>query len=81
MPNLAKLAAAMAVLPVSTADCERGFSTMKRVKTPLRNRLKEETLNSLLMISVEGPPAEEFNFNAGCDSWGRMAKRRLNVTS
>ncbi|KAI8522106.1 hypothetical protein Bbelb_018600 [Branchiostoma belcheri] len=33
-------------------NCERGFSTMKRVKTPLRNRLKEETLNNLLMISI-----------------------------
>ncbi|KAI8522072.1 hypothetical protein Bbelb_018260 [Branchiostoma belcheri] len=60
-------------------NCDRGFSTMKRVKTPLRNRLKEETLNNLLMISVEGPPAEEFNFNAACDSWGRMEKRRLNI--
>ncbi|XP_078581210.1 zinc finger protein 862-like [Branchiostoma floridae x Branchiostoma japonicum] len=81
MPNLAKLAAAASVIPVSTADCERGFSTMKRVKTPLRNRMNESTLNNLLMISVEGPPAEEFDFNAACDSWGKMAKRRLNVMS
>ncbi|KAI8497641.1 hypothetical protein Bbelb_242930 [Branchiostoma belcheri] len=36
-------------------NCERGFSTMKRVKTPLRNRLKEETLNNHLMISVDCP--------------------------
>ncbi|KAE8293775.1 hypothetical protein D5F01_LYC06711 [Larimichthys crocea] len=79
MPNLAKLAAAMAVLPVSTADCERGFSSMKRVKTSLRNRMKESTLNNLLMISMEGPPAEEFNFHAACDSWAGMARRRLNV--
>ncbi|CAH1264092.1 ZNF862 [Branchiostoma lanceolatum] len=72
MPNMAKLAAANAVIPVSTADCERGFWTMKRVKTALRNRLKAETLNNLLMISIEGPDAEEFNFDSACDNWAGM---------
>ncbi|KAI8487178.1 hypothetical protein Bbelb_349760 [Branchiostoma belcheri] len=30
MPNLAKLAAAISVTPLSTADCERGFSAMNQ---------------------------------------------------
>ncbi|KAI8487213.1 hypothetical protein Bbelb_350110 [Branchiostoma belcheri] len=63
MPNLAKLAAAISVIPVSTADCERGFSAMKRIKTPARNRLKVATLDSLL-IGMEGPPGEEYDFHA-----------------
>ena len=49
-PNLCKLAQICLVLPVSTADCERAFSTMKRVKTPLRNRLNTKTLDALLRI-------------------------------
>jgi hypothetical protein len=34
-PNLTKLAAIGLLLPVSTVDCERGFSTLTRVKTDL----------------------------------------------
>ncbi|KAI8479756.1 hypothetical protein Bbelb_425040 [Branchiostoma belcheri] len=81
LPNMARLAAAILVVPVSTADCERGFSTMKRVKTCLRNRLKAVTLNNLLMISIEGPEAEEFDFDSACDKWASMCKRRLSVTT
>ena len=60
------------------ADCERGFSTMKRVKTPLRNRLGEATLDNLLTISIEGP--EDFNFESVCDRWASLSKRRLDVS-
>ena len=52
-PNLAKLAAIGLLLPLSTVDCERGFSTFTRVKTNLRNRLASKTLNNLLVISIE----------------------------
>ena len=34
-PNLSTLASIALILPVTTADCERAFSTMKRVKTEL----------------------------------------------
>lgn len=53
---------------------------MKRVKTTLRNRLKAETLNHLLMISIEGPSSEDFDFEEACDNWDRKRKRRLNVS-
>ncbi|RXM93255.1 hypothetical protein EOD39_19279 [Acipenser ruthenus] len=62
-------------------NCERGFSTMKRVKTPWRNHLKQETLDNLIMISIEGANPESFDFNAACDSWAGMSKRRLHVTT
>ena len=55
-PNLTKLATIGLLLPVSSVDCERGFSTLSRVKTKLRNRLSNKVLNYLLMISIEGPP-------------------------
>ena len=57
-PNLCKLAQICLVLPLSTADCERAFSTMKRVKTPLRNRLNTKTLDSLMRIRIEGADLE-----------------------
>ena len=39
-PCISRLASIALTLPVSTADCERGFSTMNRIKTSPRNRLK-----------------------------------------
>ena len=43
------------ILPVSTAECERAFLTMKRVKIALRNRLITANLNHLMRISINGP--------------------------
>ena len=71
--ELAKLAAAALVIPMSTADCERGFSAMKRIKTDLRNSLKTETLDYLMRISIEGKDREDFNFDRSADMW--VAKR------
>ncbi|XP_033639715.1 uncharacterized protein LOC117300121 [Asterias rubens] len=42
-PNLAKIASATLVIPVSTADCERGFSKLKRTKTrPIMSQLANQ---------------------------------------
>ena len=53
-PTLSKLASITLTLPVSTADCERGFSTMNRIKTNPRNRLMTTTLDMLIRLSSEG---------------------------
>ena len=50
-PNLTCLVAVQLVLPVTTATVERSFSDMRVVKTRLRSRLRENTLDQL-MISV-----------------------------
>ena len=42
----------LATLPVSTASVERSFSTLKRVKTLLRNVMVDDRLSSLAMIST-----------------------------
>jgi len=54
-PNLACLAAVQLVLPVTTATVERSFSDMRLVKTRLRSRLGENTLDQLMRICIEGP--------------------------
>ena len=60
LPNLTKLAAIGLLLPVSTVDCEKGFSALSRVKTYLQNRLCNRTYNNLLIISIEGPDTENY---------------------
>ena len=76
-PELSKLAQICLVIPVSTADCERGFSAMARVKTKLRNQMKNSTLNHCLRILIEGPPIETFDFEKVLDTWKKHGHRRL----
>ncbi|WAR31542.1 ZN862-like protein [Mya arenaria] len=81
MPNLRLLAAVGLLLPTSTADCERGFSTLKRVKTAQRNRLQNEALNAVLRVSMEGPSVADFTKTEAekmVSEWARE-KRRLLV--
>ena len=48
--ELAEFAIECLILPWSNTEIERLFSQMKIIKTPLRNRLSDEMLNSILRI-------------------------------
>ena len=78
-PQLSKVASISALIPVSTAECERAFSAMNRIKTDLRNRLSTSTLDYLMRISIEGPSVQEFNLERAANIWGGMRNRRLSV--
>ena len=54
-PLLSKIAGIMVACPVGTAGVERSFSTMNRLCSKLRQRMTQEHLSSLLLISQEGP--------------------------
>ena len=78
-PNFCRVALIGLLIPTSTADCERGFSALKRIKTPLRNRLSDSITNQLLFIAIEGPPLAEFDTDAACSSWASKRNRRIKV--
>ena len=40
------------VLPVSVAECERSFSTLKRLKIYLRSTMGQERLVGLALMSI-----------------------------
>jgi hypothetical protein len=40
---------------------ERGFSAVKRIKSDRRSNLRTETMNHLLLASIEGPALEDYN--------------------
>ena len=79
-PLLAELASCTLSLPVSNAECERGFSALKRTKTTLRNRLSTKSLDAILHITLNGPGRHNFNFQRAIDKWGKLMNRRLTVT-
>ena len=76
-PNFTNLASVCLCLPLTTTDCERAFSTMRRVKTRLRGQLINKTLNNCMRISIEGPPLQEFDFNTAVEDWSKLKKRRI----
>ena len=80
-PNLIPLLIFCAVLPVSTASCERRFSYQNRIKSECRNSLKTDTLDDLLTIAVNGPSLEEFNPAAAIDNWYFSAQRQRYTNS
>ena len=54
-PNLSNLASILMVLPVATATVQYTFSTMKLIKTRLRSKMGEDTLEHTMCICIEGP--------------------------
>lgn len=50
--------------PVATAEAERCFSTLKRIKTFLRNTMGQDRLNALAVLSIQKERiAEILDFN------------------
>ncbi len=52
-PNLVKALQIILTIAVSSASCERSFSSLKRIKTWLRTTMKEERLVDLATLSIE----------------------------
>jgi hypothetical protein len=72
----------MAVLPttsVDCVDCERGFSSLNRIKNDLRNHLENPHLARLIRISETNMDALAFyedNSESFVASWLHSKKRR-----
>nr|CAH7730301.1 unnamed protein product [Callosobruchus chinensis] len=52
-PNIHRLLRILATIPITTTTPERSFSTMKRVKTWSRNKMRNERLSSLALLSIQ----------------------------
>ena len=77
-PNLFKLVSAAFAIPVTSADCERGFSTQNRIKRAHRSSLGAKQLDVLMRISIQGPPIEQFDFGKALSIW-RKSNHRISL--
>ena len=77
-PLLLQVAEVCLSMPVSNVWPERGASALKRLKTCLRNSLKKEMLESLLHITINGPPVQssEHFISKAVALWKNTKKRR-----
>ncbi|CAH2013282.1 unnamed protein product [Acanthoscelides obtectus] len=75
-----KLLSILITIPMSTSEAERSFSMLKRIKTFLRNTMKEERLSALGMLSAEKhfvSGIENFN-NKVIENFATKKERRMD---
>lgn len=80
-PLISDLLARLAVLPATSAQAERVFSTMKRIKTAQRNRLNTTTLDHLIRVSMEGPKVEEWDPLPALRLWESWGNRKIETSN
>ncbi|ELT91977.1 hypothetical protein CAPTEDRAFT_143632, partial [Capitella teleta] len=51
----------MLVMPASNAVSERSFSSMKRMKSPLKNRMTQQWLNNLMVLHIHQTFTDSLN--------------------
>jgi hypothetical protein len=78
------------LLPLTTVANERGFSTLKRVKTRLRTRMLRRTLERLMRIVMDGPRVRsataegwkdaQWVIDEALDIWFNTKNRRVSST-
>ncbi|XP_073035318.1 uncharacterized protein [Primulina eburnea] len=66
-------------LPVSTATTERSFSSMKLLKTSLRNKMEEELLADSMIIYIEREFTAEIDTDSIIDEFYSMKNRRAQL--
>ena len=76
--NIFTLAAISFTMPLSTAECERGFSRQNITKTKLRNRLLHRMLDALLRISINASRWSDMNEAAVFTHWKQRNTDQFN---
>src|SRR5688572_19365498 len=77
-PTIVILVKIALLIPLSNAHVERIFSQMKLIKNNLRNKMHLNTLDDHLMILLNGPEIEDFDFLKAYWNWENKKPRRNN---
>ena len=77
-PNISVAMMILAVVPVTTCECERSVSTLRRMKNYMQTTMKEDRLNGLsLMYTHRNIP---LNVAQLVDKFAGLHPRRLQLT-
>ena len=67
-------------LPVSSAECERNFSSMKLIKSELRSVMKQERLDSLMMLGIHRERGDKLDLDSVVDRFKvKFPKCRISL--
>jgi hypothetical protein len=64
-------------LLVSTASAERAFSSLKIIKTRLRNKMEDDFLANNMLVHIEAEVMEDYNYEDIIDDFNDLKKRRV----
>ncbi|XP_050379741.1 uncharacterized protein LOC126797110 [Argentina anserina] len=64
-------------LPVSTGTTERSFSTIKRIKTMLRNKMENDFLADNMIVHIEKELAENYDADSIITEFASIQERRV----
>ena len=78
LPNLYEMYILALVIPVTSAEAERAFSCMKRIKTYLRSLMTEKRLNSLAVLSLNKDI--KIDIDVVINKFINTKNRRINLT-
>ena len=79
--SILKLVHIALTIAVTSAECERSFSSLKRIKTRLRTRMTEERLSDLAILAIEKETAETVDFDSVLDQFAASDKNRRILLS
>lgn len=80
-PVLNKLIQIALTIVVSTASCERSFSSLKRIKNYLRSTMTEQRLVDLATLSIEKDLAKKIHLDKVIDEFNGFDKNRRIMLS
>ena len=79
MKHIMILILIMLTVSPTTAECERGFSSVNNIKTTARTSMKQEALSSLVRIKVDGPDLMEYNPTESIINWLNNGKGTRHI--
>ena len=76
-PNILLVTRIAFLIPLSNAHVERIFSQTKLIKNNLRNKMHLDTLDDHLMVLLNGPEVENFDFLKALEHWENKKTRTI----
>lgn len=74
-PNIYKLIQVALTIPISSAICERSFSSMRRIKNWLRTSMEQSRFTNLSNIYIERDLSNNINNESIIDRFAKKSRR------
>ena len=78
-PNLFVLLKIACTFPITSAECERSFSAMRRLRTWLRASMKMERLGSVAIMNIHRQ--EEVDYKHFSELFFQLHPRKISLTN
>ena len=76
-PNIHTLLRIVCTLPVTSCECERSFSSLRRLKTFSRSTMGEGRLNSLALMYIHRALARQCSIDELVSTFARKKPRKI----